>query len=64
MEALGVKPGKAVITTPYTFVSTAASARHLGADVYFADIEKENYSIDPEKIEEILKSPHGKMSPQ
>ena len=58
MEALGVKPGKAVITTPYTFVSTAASARHLGADVYFADIEKENYSIDPEKIEEILKSPH------
>lgn len=60
MEALGVKPGKAVITTPYTFVSTAASARHLGADVYFADIEKENYSIDPEKIEEILKSPHGK----
>lgn len=60
MEALGVKPGKAVITTPYTFVSTAASARHLGADVYFADIEKENYSIDPEKIEEILKSPRGK----
>ena len=60
MEALGVKPGKAVIATPYTFVSTAASARHLGADVYFADIEKESYSIDPEKIEEILKSPQGK----
>ena len=55
MEACGVKAGKAVITTPYTFVSTAACARHLGADVYFADIEKDSYSIDPNKIEEILK---------
>lgn len=60
MEACGVKPGKAVITTPYTFVSTAASARHLGADVYFADIEKDNYSIDPKSIEKILASEKGK----
>ncbi|MBO6219866.1 MAG: DegT/DnrJ/EryC1/StrS aminotransferase family protein [Treponema sp.] len=55
MEACGVKAGKAVITTPYTFVSTAASAVHLGGDVFFADIEKDSYSIDPVKIEEILK---------
>ena len=55
MEACGVKAGRAVITTPYTFVSTAACARHLNADVYFADIEKDSYSIDPDKIEEILK---------
>ena len=54
MEACGVKSGTAVITTPYTFVSTAACARHLNADVYFADVEKDSYSIDPEKIEEIL----------
>lgn len=60
MEACGVRPGKAVITTPYTFVSTAASARHLGADVYFADIEKDSYSIDPEAVERILKSDKGK----
>ena len=55
MEACGVREGTAVITTPYTFVSTAACARHLNADVYFADVEKDTYSIDPEKIEEILK---------
>lgn len=60
MEACGVKADKAVITTPYTFVSTAASARHLDADVYFADIEKDNYSIDPESIEKILDSEKGK----
>jgi len=55
MEACGVKAGTAVITTPYTFVSTAACARHLNADVYFADVEKDTYSIDPDKIEKILK---------
>ena len=55
MEACGVKEGTAVITTPYTFVSTATCARHLNADVFFADIEKDSYSIDPDKIEEILK---------
>ncbi len=60
MEACGVKAGKAVITTPYTFVSTAACARLLGADVYFADIEQDSYSIDPVKVEEILKGPNGK----
>lgn len=55
MEACGVKKGKAIITTPYTFVSTATTAIHLGADVFFADTEKETYSIDPEKIEDLLK---------
>lgn len=60
MEACGVKPGKAVITTPYTFVSTATSARHLGGDIYFADIEKDTYSIDPSSVEKILKSGKGK----
>ena len=60
MEALGVKKGKAIITTPYTFVSTAACALHLGADVLFADIEKDSYSIDPQKVETILESPQGK----
>ncbi|MBR6081190.1 MAG: DegT/DnrJ/EryC1/StrS family aminotransferase [Treponema sp.] len=60
MEACGVEQGKAVITTPYTFVSTAASARHLGADVYFADIENDSYSISPKSIEKILESEKGK----
>ena len=54
MEACGVREGTYVITTPYTFVSTATCARHLGADVLFADIEKDTYSIDPNNIEKIL----------
>ena len=55
MEACGVCEGTYVITTPYTFVSTATCARHLGAHVLFADIEKNTYSIDLNNIEEILK---------
>ena len=56
MEACGVREGTYVITTPYTFVSTAACARHLGADVLFADVEKDTYSIDPDNIEKILQT--------
>lgn len=54
MHACGVKSGTAIITTPYTFVSTATCAKHLGADVIFCDIEKNSYNIDPDKIEQIL----------
>ncbi len=64
MEACGVKSGTAVITTPYTFVSTAACAKHLGADVYFADIEKDTYSINPDEIEKILKKDAASGNPK
>ncbi len=54
MEACGVKKGRCVITTPYTFVSTAASAVHLNGDVYFADIEENSYSISCDSIKALL----------
>lgn len=55
MQACGVKEGSKILTSPYTFISTATSALHLGADVVYADIEKDSYSIDPQKIEDKLK---------
>ena len=60
MEACGVKAGRAVITTPYTFVSTAACAKHLGAEVLFADIEKDSYSIDAENVRRLLEADKDK----
>ncbi len=54
LEALGVGPGDKVATTPYTFVSTAAVARHLGAEVVFCDIGKADYNMDPGKLESLL----------
>ena len=55
MDAFGVEEGTKIITTPYTFVSTATSARHLGADITYVDIERDSYNIDCEKIEDELK---------
>jgi len=56
MDAFGVGQGTKIITTPYTFVSTATSARHLGAEITYVDIEKNSYNIDCEKIENALKN--------
>ena len=54
MEACGVKPGTKILTTPYTFISTALAACHLGARIEYADIEENSFNIDAQKIEEKL----------
>ncbi len=54
MEACGIREGTKILTSPYTFVSTATAALHLGGGVVYADIEDNNYSISPEQIEEKL----------
>lgn len=56
MDACGIKHGTKILTSPYTFISTATSALHLGGEVEYVDIEKKSYSINPEKIEEKLKN--------
>jgi dTDP-4-amino-4,6-dideoxygalactose transaminase len=55
MDAFGIGPGTKILTTPYTFISTATSALHLGAEVAYADIERSSYSLDPERVERALK---------
>ena len=46
-------PGK-ILTTPYTFVSTATAACHLGGGVVYADVEANGYNIDPVQVERRL----------
>lgn len=45
--AAGLGPGKELLTTPMTFVSTATAALHLGATVRFADVDDATGNIDP-----------------
>lgn len=56
LEALGVGKGDAIVASPYTFTSTAAVARHLGAEVRFCDVAPGSYNIDPEALGRVLPS--------
>ncbi|MFP4114011.1 MAG: DegT/DnrJ/EryC1/StrS family aminotransferase [Spirochaetota bacterium] len=54
LEAIGVGPGGRVITTPYTFTSSAEVIRYLGADPLFVDVRPDDLNIDPELIARAL----------
>ena len=56
LMALGVNPGDKIITSPFTFFATAEVIRNIGAIPVFVDIDKDNYNIDPTKLEELLES--------
>ncbi len=51
MEACGVASGDVVLTSPYTFTSTAEVVRYLGADVAFVDVGEGSYLMDPAALE-------------
>ncbi|MCK4278196.1 MAG: DegT/DnrJ/EryC1/StrS family aminotransferase, partial [Desulfurellaceae bacterium] len=51
--SLNLKKGDEVITTPFTFISTASAIIHAGLKPVFVDID-ESYNIDVEKIEDAI----------
>ena len=54
LAAHDVGPGHQVLTTPYTFASTAMVIVHRGAEPVFADVEPDTFNISPAKIEELI----------
>lgn len=50
----GVKKGDEVITSPFTFVSTANVITYLGAKPVLVDIKPNDYIIDEDKVEQAI----------
>src|SRR6516225_2602852 len=49
--ALDLKPGERILTTPLTWIATAAAGATLGAEVDFVDIDPSTYNLDPKQLE-------------
>ena len=54
LEALGIKEGDEVITTPFTFSATAEAISVVGAKPVFVDVSLDDFNIDVNKIEEVI----------
>lgn len=58
--AMGIGPGDRIITSPITFAASANAARYCGADVHFADIDPDTYTLSLTAVKELLgKHPKG-----
>jgi len=51
---VGVKPGDVVITVSHSFIATANSIRHCGAEPIFLDIDPLTYNITPNNITKFI----------
>lgn len=57
LEALGLPKGGEVVTTPFTFASTAHAIVRKGLVPVFTDVRKSDLTLDPEAVEAAI-TPH------
>ncbi|TSA37938.1 MAG: DegT/DnrJ/EryC1/StrS family aminotransferase [Porphyromonadaceae bacterium] len=60
MIGIGLRPGDRVLTTPVTWIATAAAPATLGAVVDFVDIDPITHNLDPNQLEDKL-TPNTKV---
>ena len=51
LVALDIKAGDRILTTPMTWIATAAAGVTLGAEVDFVDIDPDTCNLDPAQLE-------------
>ena len=56
MIGIGIQPGDHIITTPVTWIATAAAPVTLGAKIDFVDIDPITHNINPKEIEAAITS--------
>jgi perosamine synthetase len=54
LEAIGLRPGDEVITTPYTFAATAEVVRYFDARPVFVDVDPGTLNMRPELLEQAI----------
>ncbi|MEH7419162.1 DegT/DnrJ/EryC1/StrS family aminotransferase [Neobacillus drentensis] len=54
LEALNIGSGDEVITTPFTFFSTAEVIARVGATPVFVDIDPKTFNMNPDLIESVI----------
>ncbi len=52
LKCLGIGEGDEVITTPFSFIASSNSILFQDAKPVFADIKKDTFNLDPEKVKE------------
>jgi dTDP-4-amino-4,6-dideoxygalactose transaminase len=54
LEAAGIGEGDVVVTSPFSFISSANAIKHAGAEPVFADVDAKTFNLDPAATREIL----------
>jgi dTDP-4-amino-4,6-dideoxygalactose transaminase len=54
LMALGIGPGDAVITSPFTFFATAGTIARTGATPEFCDIDPTTFNLSPQAVQEFI----------
>ena len=53
--ALGLKPGKKLVTSPISFVASANCGEFVGAKISFVDVDDKKFNLSTQKLEQKLK---------